>query len=318
LVEEEEASAEEAAAATAAVVVVDAGETWKRLIFFKVSENDLPSVAYVLSVPLVFTNYVPPFDRENNGARSRIKRNPEKKTTDSPGSARQIGVERRAATPLATRGATTFGLLVAEATAVKALDVAAGRWAVDMRVEAIMLAIGGGRVAGKRWNATGRGERKEERGKRSVDCARRARGVGVASLRTTSTFRRILLSPLLHDGAMLSRQEKLKHASVLFARLFGSSSSRASSSSELATQNGTKPAAMKLSRPKPASSSASTTRAPAVLPPTSLRIASTFQPRHQHVRCVTRKTFLDRDARSGTSKERTGFPVSCLFDPDIV
>jgi hypothetical protein len=53
-------------------------------------------------------------------------------------------------------------LPVAEATAVKALAVAAGRWAVDMRVEAIMLAIGGGRVAGKRWNATGRGERKEE------------------------------------------------------------------------------------------------------------------------------------------------------------
>jgi len=208
-------------------------------------------------------------------------------------------------------------LPVAEATAVKALAVAAGRWAVDMRVEAIMLAIGGGRVAGKRWNATGRGERKEERGKRSVDCERRTRGVGVASLHTTSTFC-ILLSPLLHDGAMLSRQEKLKRASVLFARLFGSSSSRASSSSELATQNGTKPAAMKLSRPKPASSSASTTRAPAVLPPTSLRIASTFQPRHQHVRCVTRKTFFDRDARSGASKERTGFPVSCLFDPDIV
>ena len=52
---------------------------------------------------------------------------------------------------------------LAEATAAKALAGAAGRWAVDMRVEASMLAIGEeGRVAGERGGVRA-GRREEER-----------------------------------------------------------------------------------------------------------------------------------------------------------
>jgi len=90
---------------------------------------------------------------------------------------------------------------------------------------------------------------------------------------------------------MLSRHEKLKRASVLLARrLFGSVSSKASSTTTSTSGIAARDSAMKLatSTTTASSSTSSATNTikalPAVLPSSSRRISQALQPKHQHVR----------------------------------
>jgi len=174
-------AAEEEAAAAATVVVVAA----KKKEVEREREKNQREFRSAFSFALLFSNvprrrrsplsifqFTPRVRQLLNGPwRPHIEKRLEKKINSSPGSARQMSgeeeEERRAAAALTPRAAAAAGVTFALLDAARALAAAAGRWAVDMRVETSMVALVDWDGGGVEWRGRGReGRQLKKRGER--------------------------------------------------------------------------------------------------------------------------------------------------------